>query len=275
MCLILISYRASAQYPLVIAANRDEAYSRPALPADRWSDCPSVYGGRDLQAGGAWLAVSETGRYAALTNFRQGGVRDPGLRSRGELVADYLCGTTMPGAYLDNVRQRASEYNGFSMLAGDAQDLYFYSNRGNGLQRVSPGIHGLSNHLLDEPWPKVVNGVAALESWLALDVEPLAARLYEYLGDRTIAPDHLLPSTGVDAQRERQLSAAFIADERYGTRTSSVIIVCADGDVYFGERAFGTRGAYLYDKTVRFRIRGLSAAAGSATPFHGEVSRLP
>lgn len=268
MCLILVAYRASADYPLVIAANRDEAYTRPALSADRWSDCPHVYGGRDLQAGGAWLAVSVDGRYAALTNFRQGGARDPALRTRGELVANYVCGNAAPSAYLENVQHDGARYNGFSMLAGDAQDLYFYSNRGNGIRRVTPGVHGLSNHLLDEPWPKVINGIASLESWLALSVERLVDKLYEYLADRTVAPDHLLPSTGVDAQRERELSAAFIADEHYGTRASSVIVVRADGGVFFGERAFGPNGVALYSKALRFSMAGAEAS-------RDEVSRLP
>lgn len=275
MCLILVAYRACAEYPLVIAANRDEAYSRPALPADRWSDCPRVYGGRDLQAGGAWLALSVDGRYAALTNYREGGVRNPALRTRGELVANYLCGNVAPSAFLESVQRHCEEYNGYSMLAGDAQDLYFHSNRSNGIRRVTPGVHGLSNHLLDEPWPKVINGVASLESWLTLDVEDLAGRLYEYLGDRTIAPDHLLPSTGVDARRERELSAAFIAAEHYGTRASSVIVVRADGEVHFGERAFGPHGAALYSKTLRFRMGEVNAPASSAGTSPDGVCRLP
>lgn len=274
MCLILIAFRASAKYPLVIAANRDEAYSRRALPAGPWEDCAGVYGGRDLEAGGAWLAVSERTRYAALTNFRQGAQRDRSLRSRGELVKDYVCGEASPAVYLDAVQRRNAEYNGFSMLAGDARELYFYSNRGNGVLRVAPGVHGLSNHLLNEPWPKVINGVAALESWLALDAETLAARLYDYLADRSTAPDHLLPSTGVDRERERALSAAFIADDRYGTRASSVIIAHANGDTYFGERAFGPRGAPLHAKELRFRMKAFSVA-GSSAPSRGEEYPLP
>lgn len=272
MCLILVAYRACTEYPLVIAANRDEAYSRPALPADRWTDCPRIYGGRDLEAGGTWLGISLDGRYAALTNFRQGGARDATLRSRGELVASYLRADTAPSSYMESVQQRAAQYNGFSMLAGDGRDLYFYSNRGNGIRRVTPGVHGLSNHLLDEPWPKVINGTAALQSWLGLDTGPLAANLYRFLADRTTAPDHLLPSTGVDAQRERELSAAFIAAEQYGTRASSVIIVRADGEIFFGERAFGPRGAPLYSKEARLRIEAPGATACAASS-PDEVSR--
>ncbi len=265
MCLILIAYRASSRYPLVIAANRDEAYARPALPAERWTDAPGVYGGRDMEAGGGWLAISVAGRYAALTNFREGGRRDSSLQTRGALVADYVRGEAAPLAYLEQVHQRRTAYNGFSMLAGDADDLYFYSNRGNGVRKVAPGVHGLSNHLLDEPWPKVVNGCEYLRAWLGLEEERVAARLYEYLGDRSTAPDHLLPATGMELQRERELSATFIAAERYGTRASSVVIVRADGETYFGERAYGPYGQPLYAKELRFSVTSAHDRRAHAT----------
>jgi len=254
MCLILVAHRACPEYPLVIAANRDEAYSRDALPAGWWKDCPQVYGGRDAVAGGAWLGLAMNGRYAAVTNYRQGGVRDTALRSRGELVRDYLCGERDPVEYMQDVYRRGHAYNGFSLLAGDRDRLYFLSNRGNGVAAVTPGVHGLSNHLLDEPWPKVVNGTRCLQEWLSLPEATLAARLYEFLADRTTAPDDLLPSTGVDAQRERELSAAFIANERYGTRASTVIIVHASGKVYFGEQGFGPQGRPLYVEEQRLRL---------------------
>lgn len=263
MCLILVAHRACPEYPLVIAANRDEAYSRDALPADWWKDCAQVYGGRDAVAGGAWLALAMNGRYAAVTNYRQGGARDAALRTRGELVRDYLCGERDPFEYMQDVHGRGGSYNGFSLLSGDRDRLYFLSNRGNGVTMVTPGVHGLSNHLLDEPWPKVVNGTRYLQEWLSLPEDTLAARLYGYLADRTTAPDDLLPSTGVDAQRERTLSAAFIADEQYGTRASTVIIVHASGEAYFGERGFGPEGRPLYVREQRLRLQP-DAHAGRA-----------
>jgi uncharacterized protein with NRDE domain len=200
-------------------------------------------------------------------------MRDDRLRTRGELVAGYLKGDASPRRYAEDVSRRGRDYNGFSLLAGDARDLYFYSNRGDGAQRVARGVHGLSNHLLDEPWRKVTAGTAALASWLTLDVEALAENLYAYLADRSVAPEHMLPSTGVDLERERELSAAFIAAERYGTRASSVIVVRADGAAYFGERGFGPHGVPLYARTMRFvtAIRGWDAEESS----RGEVSPLP
>lgn len=254
MCLILIAHRASARYPLVIAANRDEAYARPALPAGAWSDCPDIVGGRDLEAGGTWMALSRTGRFAALTNFRQGGTRDASLRSRGALVAGYLASDVAPQAYLQATTRDDGCYNGYSLLAGDHTGLWFHSNRGNGVAAVAPGVHGLSNHLLDEPWPKVTEGVAVLEQALTLDVAPLMARLFLQLSDRTPAPAHALPATGIAPERERELSASFIAAPRYGTRASTVIVVAADGRVDFAERTFGPQGMFQGEQRLSFTL---------------------
>lgn len=266
MCLILVAHRACAEYPLVIASNRDEAYERPALPAAAWEDHPDVYGGRDIEAGGTWMGIRRNGRFAALTNFRQGGVRDPSLRTRGELVANYLVGNTPPSAYLQAVHRDDARYNGYSILAGDLDDLYFHSNRGNGVVAVTAGVHGLSNHLLNEPWPKVLNGTAALTGWLTRDVPTLMNALFGYLADRTMAPDHLLPATGIATERERELSAAFIASSAYGTRASSVIVVRADGQAYFGERGFGPQGVMLYENILRFRLNPEPARNRGTSP---------
>lgn len=254
MCLILVAHRACPHYPLVIAANRDESYARPALPADRWTDTPDIYGGRDGLAGGAWLALSLAGRYAAVTNFRQGGTRDASLKSRGELVSGFLQGKSSPAHYAGQVHARGSDYNGFSLLVGNFSELYFASNRGNGVVRVAPGVHGLSNHLLDEPWPKVVNGIRLLSSSLHLAPAGLTNALYAFLADRTPAPDHMLPSTGIEHARERELSAAFVAAERYGTRASTVIVVDANGKVGFSEKGYGPNGALLYSKDAELQL---------------------
>jgi uncharacterized protein with NRDE domain len=254
MCLILVAHRACARYPLVIAANRDEAYARPALPADRWADAPQVYGGRDALAGGAWLALSLAGRYAAVTNFRQGGTRNASLKSRGELVGRFVQGSASPHDYAEAVHAQGSGYNGFSLLVGDFSELYFASNRGNGLVRVTPGVHGLSNHLLDEPWPKVVKGIELLSSSLHLAPAALADALYAFLADRTPAPDAMLPSTGIARERERELSAAFVASARYGTRASTVIVVDANGKVRYSEKGYGPNGAPLYGNDAALQL---------------------
>ncbi|HSQ03434.1 MAG TPA: NRDE family protein, partial [Burkholderiales bacterium] len=219
MCLILIAYRAHPEYPLVIAANRDEAFARPAAPAQFWEDHPAVYAGRDLEQRGTWLGIALNARFAAVTNFRREGPKKPAPRSRGELASSYLTGTQDPRMYLNEVRERAGQYNGFSVLVGDMRALYFLSNHGNGVQRVPPGVHGLSNHLLNEPWPKVTRGVAALRSGLDSEESGLASRLFELLADRTPAADDRPARNAAHPRRDRELST-FILGEQYGTRAS-------------------------------------------------------
>lgn len=267
MCLILFAHRAHPRYPLIVAANRDEAYARPALPAAPWTDHADVYGGRDLEAGGTWMALTRTGRFAALTNFRQGIGRDPGRRSRGEIVSGYLTGTVAAPDYLGPLRAHDDAYNGYSVLAGDLESLYFHSNRGNGVTAVAPGVHGLSNHLLDEPWPKVTAGMAVLASALALDRDAMLERLFAQLADRRQAPDPHLPSTGIDPQRERELSATFIAAERYGTRASTVIVVDAQGEAYLEERSFGPGGVALGRARLAFTMTAGVSSRGAGCPL--------
>src|SRR5688500_9517364 len=166
MCLILLAADSHEGYPLIVAANRDEAYGRPSAPAAFWADEPGICAGRDLDFGGTWLGVSRSGRFAAITNYRQGIPRPPGKRSRGALTRGFLAGQDAPEAYLAAVERDADFYNGFSLIVGVPGSLWFYSNRGARPSRIEPGVHGLSNHLLDEPWPKVRRGIAKIESLL-------------------------------------------------------------------------------------------------------------
>ncbi|HZN23516.1 MAG TPA: NRDE family protein [Burkholderiales bacterium] len=254
MCLILFAARAHAEYPLIVAANRDESYSRPAAPAGFWDDDPRVCAGRDLQHGGTWLGLSKEGRFAAITNYRQRPRSARGEHSRGKLTRDFLTGAQLPARYVRDVEHRAAAYTGFSLIVGDLNELWFYSNRGNGPQRITDGVHGLSNHLLDEPWPKVRGGIAALQSLLHAGEAELTQTLFRVLADRAPAPDHLLPSTGLELERERAVSAAFIPGATYGTRASTVVLVGADGRVVFLERRFGPEGASLGDTELRFEL---------------------
>ena len=254
MCLILFALRAHPTYPLIVAANRDEAYARPAAPAAFWTDHPHIYGGRDLEQGGTWLGLSSTGRFAAITNYRQGHRLAAAERSRGELTRDYLVGPSPLPPYLRAVERRSHEYNGFSLIAGSAEALRFYSNRGGAVQDIAPGVHGLSNHLLDEPWPKVLRGIAAMTALLGTDEPGLVSALFELLADRGPAPDHLLPTTGIGLERERTLSASFIAGESYGTRASTVVLISADGEALFCENRFGPGGTPAGRTEQRFRL---------------------
>ena len=165
MCLILFGWKAHERFPLVLAANRDEFYERPSAPAAFWEDEPDLLAGRDLRDGGTWLGITRSGRLAALTNYRDPASLKAGAPSRGGLTADYLRGRESPEAYLDRIGPAADRYNGFGLVCGNRDELLFFSNRG-GQERVRAGVHGLSNRLLDTPWPKVKRGRGALQELL-------------------------------------------------------------------------------------------------------------
>jgi uncharacterized protein with NRDE domain len=263
VCLILFAYHTDPRYRLVVAANRDERYARPALPVAQWPDAPEIIAGRDLEQGGTWMGLSRRGRFAAVTNYREGHGLKTAPRSRGVLVAEFLRGGRGAAAYAAEVQRQGADYNGFSLLVGDGDELWFVSNRAAQPRRVEPGVHGLSNHLLDTPWPKVVTGTAALRAALTAPAPALIVdALYEVLGARTLAADHALPDTGVGLARERQLSPPFIVSDTYGTRSSSVVLLPATGEAEFHERIYGAGGTPLGAITHRVSV-GTAASATS------------
>lgn len=239
VCLAVFALDCHTRYRLIMAANRDEYHERPTSPAAFWEDHPRILGGRDLLCGGTWLGITTDGRLAAVTNFRDPAHdRDTPRFSRGTLPAGYLAEPVPPQAYLEALDSKRDEYNGFNLIVADKKQLWYYSNRGkNGPQRVMPGIHALSNHLLDTPWPKVTTAKDSLEHIVQDDrVSPEA--LLELLSDTTVFPDHLLPDTGVGRERERMLSPRFIVGGNYGTRSSTVILMERDGGTRFIERSY-------------------------------------
>ncbi len=243
MCLVLIALEAHPEYPLIVAANRDEFYDRPTSPAGFWPEHPSLLAGRDLKAGGTWLGIDREARFAAVTNYRQGQRERPAARSRGRLVSDFL--STDIGAF-DHLRQaqrNAGLYSGFNLIAGDGGGVFYYSNHDGPIRRLEPGLYGLSNHLLDTPWPKVRSAKTALGALLHQGVSDPTGALFALLSNRQRPPDDQLPSTGVGPQWEQLLSSAFIASDQYGTRSSTVILVSHAGRVVFVERGFGPGGS--------------------------------
>jgi uncharacterized protein with NRDE domain len=261
MCLIAIAHQAHPDRPLVVAANRDEAYARPTLQAHFWDEHPQVLAGRDLEAGGTWLGIDRRGRFAAITNFREVGAHRKDAPSRGHLVGDFLCRDTPAGDYLQLVASQAQRYNGFNLLLLDSSGLYYLSNRvvasGTGPRKLAPGVYGLSNHLLDTPWPKVV--LAKQRFAQAIDAGESLESMAEILRDTDIAPDAVLPSTGIGADRERLLSPIFIASEIYGTRCSTLLEISAGRRARFIERSFGTGG--VNGDAVEYRFDLLPARA--------------
>jgi len=226
---------AQDRYPLILLANRDEFYARPTRPAGFWNDAPAVLAGRDLKRGGTWLGITRSGRWAALTNFREPS-RAVFERSRGDIVRDYLTGDRSARDFAAALEQCAGEYDGFNLLLGDQQATLWLSNRGGETRELVAGVYGLSNHLLETPWPKVSTGKRSLAS--QLQGEPVTDRLFEPLVDQTVYEDEL-PDTGVDPETEKLLSSAFITSPDYGTRSSTLVTVDREARVYFEERTYG------------------------------------
>jgi uncharacterized protein with NRDE domain len=236
MCLILIAYQVHPRYPLILAANRDEFYQRPTAGAAFWPDALHILAGRDLVHQGTWLGITRGGRFAALTNYRNPREVKRSAPSRGELVSGFLRSDTSSEDYLERLRADAPAYNGYNLLFGEQDGLYCYSNKSGAAVKLAPGIYGLSNHLLDTPWPKVVRGKESLAG-VVRNAEFSREELFAILADRTLAEDESLPDTGVGLVRERMLSAIFITSERYGTRSSTVLLIDANRKVSFAERS--------------------------------------
>ena len=247
MCLIVFAWRPSQAQPLIVAANRDEFYARPTRPLSQWEDMPSVYAGRDLEAGGTWMGIGALGRFAAVTNIRDPG-QTLGLRSRGELVAKFLAGEQSPEDYVAEMAARASEYTGFNLLAGDAVQLYYLSSTNPTPRLLGEGVYGLSNAGLNTPWPKLLKARAALTDQLD---DPRPGPLLDLLKDPQPAADAELPETGVGLATEKLLSSVFIASPNYGTRASTVLIVNADGTRQMIEHSFGPQGGRLGEVELR------------------------
>lgn len=256
MCLILLSYDMHPVYRMVLAANRDEFYNRPTGPLAFWDDTPDILAGRDLKHNGTWLGITRTGRIAAITNFREPAVRIANAPSRGFLVSDFLASKESPKNYLEHVKSMGHRYNGFNLLVGDISGLFYYSNRGDNIQRIKPGLYGLSNHLLGTQWPKVEKGNADLGRLLADKGKIDPEDIFGILKDSSYPPDSMLPDTGVGYRWERILSSMFISSRFYGTHSSSIILMERSGRITFVERSFVSDGAVsLEPKTRKFSLK--------------------
>ena len=237
MCLILFAYNVHPSYRFILAANRDEFYARPSAPADFWSKHPHVLAGLDLKEKGTWLGVTKEGKFAAITNYRDPASWKAQAPSRGKLVSRFLTGLSGAGQYLKKISAQALQYNGFNLLLGDTDELFVYSNRGEA-QRLSAGIYGLSNRLLDTPWPKVKRGKKLLKAALNKKGVELEEELFSLLADRHVPPDSQLPETGVNPEWEKILSPMFIASPVYGTRSSTILLIGKNKRVKLVEKVF-------------------------------------
>lgn len=250
MCLILFAYNTHPEYKLILAANRDEFYKRPTRQAHWHGTNPDILSGIDKYAGGTWMGISENGRLAALTNYRNPADMQPHRASRGKLVYDFLKSSLNATSYSGVLTETAKQYNGYNLIFGNVDNLCYYSNKIGDVLELNAGIYGLSNHLLDTPWPKVTNGKRKLRS--VINREFSTENLLSMMHDETIAPDDQLPSTGVSSEKEKMLSPMFIRSVEYGTRCTSVILVDRSGAVTFTERSFNSENTS--DITFRFRL---------------------
>lgn len=242
MCLILIAVEIRPELPLFVAANRDEYYKRPTQKAGFWKDSPQILGGKDMKAGGSWFGITRHGRIAAVTNFRDPSSKITNSPSRGMLVRDFLLGKDEPEDYLSGLEERADEFNGYNIVVGVRQRLFWYSNRGGPKRFLGPGIYGISNHLIDTPWPKVEKLKQAFFRLLSKGAPIEKEVVFDLLHDRSKAEDTLLPDTGVELEWERTLSAVFIESPDYGTRSSTFLTLDAAGNLEFTERSYDHRG---------------------------------
>lgn len=252
MCLILVAWRVHPDYPLVVAANRDEFFARPAAEAAWWKDAKDVFAGRDLEAGGTWLGLARDGRFAGLTNFRDPPRNRNDAPSRGALVADFLTGGESTAAALARLQTQGPRYNAFNLFVSDGNSLGIYESASGSARILEPGIYALSNHLLDTPWPKVTAGKSRLAR--ALRALPDDTPLRELLRDDRPAPDAALPRTGVSLAWERMLSSAFIRAPGYGTRCSTVITRDRHGWMHVTESTWNDVGLESGRVVERFQV---------------------
>ena len=249
MCLVALALGTVPGHPLVLAANRDEFHARPSQDAHWWPDRPGVLGGRDVQAGGAWLALGRTGRFATVTNFRDAQPPQPHHRSRGELVTGFVDSDLAPGAYLETIDEDA--YSGFNLIAGTATEVAYLSNREAGTRFLGPGIYGLSNALLDGPWYKVESSKHRLAELIASDTVSEDS-LMQLMNDRGKAPVDAVEADHLDFATAHAISAPFIVLPDYGTRCTTVVLADDDGNWRFTERRFDPSGRVTGESRFNF-----------------------
>ncbi len=261
MCLIIMAWDTHPRYKLIFAGNRDEYHARPSAGAHWWDGGQTVLGGRDLEAGGTWLAVSRAGRFAVVTNFREREAKVAARpASRGALVSDFVQNGEPPGDFLTRLAATRDQYAGYNLIFGDSESLLYYSNRGNGGAPLSAGIHGVSNHQLDTPWPKLERVRGRMSAILGQS-DPDPRQLFEMMEDRRPASDSELPDAGAGEPLERLLSAPFVVSGEYGTRSTTVIRVTRAGVVTFVEKQFAASGDAMGLSRFKFNLEPSAASS--------------
>ena len=254
MCLIFLSYNQHPDYPLIIAANRDEFLDRPALPLDYWPDNPKILAGKDLTGGGTWLGVTLSGYFSMLTNYRDMANIKANAPTRGKLVLDYLKGEFDPSSYLQALDASGSQYNGYNILLGTLNNPWYYSNQNHKFYQLGSGLYGLSNALLDTKWPKVERGKEAFRDLVERN-NINSKSLFELMTDQELADDNLLPDTGIGFEKEKLLSSMFIDMPGYGTRNTTLLIMDSSKTVEITERTYSKVDGRTSDKKFSFSLK--------------------
>ncbi|MGE0637070.1 MAG: NRDE family protein [Bacteroidia bacterium] len=249
MCLNIFSYKAHPDYKLIIAANRDEFYARKTEAAHFWTDTPDLLAGKDLEQGGTWLGITKTGKFSFITNYRDPKSFRKDAPSRGALVSDYLNGSLGPEQYLKSLVD-TQRYNGFNLVAGDLNEVCYFSNVENKIRKLDKGFYAVSNALLDTPWKKLVTGKNAVETVIGQQ-NFNAEELFSALHNEQKADDSELPQTGVPYEIEKLISSMFIKSDSYGTVCSTVVLMDNQNRVRFFER---THNPLKENKTVGFEF---------------------
>ena len=254
MCLITFAYKTHPNYKLILAANRDEFYIRPTRSAQFWKEenQPELLAGKDLEAGGTWMGITKTGSWGALTNYRDTSWRRETPLSRGDLVLDYLKNVQYPENYLQAIRSRSNLYNGFNLLIGNLDSLFHFSNHTKQITKIEPGIYGLSNAVLNTPWPKLEQAKSDLEKEISKK-EVSVENLFQVLKNDTKAPDKSLPNTGIPKEWEKAISSIFIKTENYGTRCSTLLFIDHENKATFIERKYDAKTSSVIEENI-FRL---------------------
>ncbi|MBR9916238.1 NRDE family protein [bacterium] len=251
MCLIAFSYKTHPRYKLIVAANRDEFYQRPTRKAQFWTEegLPNILAGRDLKANGTWMGVSKSGKWGALTNYRDPSNIKENAPTRGDLVLDFLKSGVSEQEYIQEIQTKSEEYNGFNLLIGNKDSLFHFSNENNLIMEVKPGIHGVSNALLDTPWPKLDHAKKALAEVTAKE-DFSKEDLFNILTNSETAPDNKLPSTGIPYEWEKAVSSIFIKTDNYGTLCSTLLLADYEGNAEFTERRYDSSTSEIIDENT-------------------------
>lgn len=254
MCIIFAAIKQHRDYPLIIAANRDEFYARPTEPSHFWPSPQGMLAGKDISAGGTWMGVTRNAHIAALTNIRNPVAQRSDKISRGGLVVDYLRQQPLTARHLTTLEKTAERYNGFNLLFGHYLNLAVFNSHTLQHEFLRPGVHALSNASLNTPWPKSLKGTDGLSRYIQQAKHINVEALFKLLRDSTTAPDEQLPDTGVTAEWEKALSSVFIQTPEYGTRSSTLLFFDRYQQVNWYECTYSKHGTPVQTQHFSWKV---------------------